>query len=139
MSTEKNIGEFLKNKRNSGIVIFILTIPVLWNLASSSSGCSYSKSKSGDFFCESNENWEIKRAIFHEQETKQISHGDNSNFVSTKGFWWQVNYEPNFTCAFEKRIGGKGNAGNWICDPHRIRKISEENDEKCLVLSFGAA
>lgn len=46
--------------------------------------------------------------------------------------WYQMNYEPNFSCQFEQRIGGNGNGDGpkWICDPHRLIGISKERKKK---------
>jgi hypothetical protein len=60
--------------------------------------------------------------------------------------WWQTNYEPNFSCQFEQRIGGNGNGDGpkWVCDPHRIARLSAERKAKdpkspgCVVYSIGS-
>lgn len=61
--------------------------------------------------------------------------------------WWQTNYEPNFSCQFEKRIGnagGNGDGPKWICDPHRIKRMAEERKAKdpshpgCVIYSIGS-
>jgi hypothetical protein len=39
------------------------------------------------------------------------------DWLSVPGTWYQDNYEPNFNCAFEKRIGGKtmnGDGPKWV-------------------------
>ena len=46
--------------------------------------------------------------------------------------WYQENFEPTFTCQHELRVGGMGDGGKWVCDPHRISK----ND--CLIYSVGS-
>jgi len=45
--------------------------------------------------------------------------------------WYQLNFEPTFTCQHERRIGGLGDGAKWVCDPHRIKK-------DCLVYSVGS-
>lgn len=50
-------------------------------------------------------------------------------------FFWAENFEPEFTCAHEFRLGKLGDGGKWVCDPHRI--ITETKD-KCLVYSIGS-
>lgn len=61
--------------------------------------------------------------------------------------WYQNNYEPNFSCPFEKRLGGihmNGDGPKWVCDPHRIRKLAMErkardpNHPGCVVYSIGS-
>jgi hypothetical protein len=39
------------------------------------------------------------------------------DWLSVPGTWYQNNYEPNFNCAFEKRIGGttmNGDGPKWV-------------------------
>jgi hypothetical protein len=47
-------------------------------------------------------------------------------------YFWQENYDPEFTCLNESKFGGLGDGGKWICDAHRIDKNS------CLVYSIGS-
>ena len=53
--------------------------------------------------------------------------------VKKPGNFYQNNYEPDFVCQHERRIGKLGDGGKWICDPHRIR-----DQEDCLVYSVGS-
>lgn len=46
--------------------------------------------------------------------------------------FWASQFEPEFTCQHEFRLGKLGDGGKWICDPHRIPK------ESCLVYSIGS-
>eukprot|EP00526_Cylindrotheca_closterium_P010323 CAMPEP_0113634494 /NCGR_PEP_ID=MMETSP0017_2-20120614/17964_1 /TAXON_ID=2856 /ORGANISM="Cylindrotheca closterium" /LENGTH=397 /DNA_ID=CAMNT_0000545201 /DNA_START=204 /DNA_END=1397 /DNA_ORIENTATION=- /assembly_acc=CAM_ASM_000147 len=54
--------------------------------------------------------------------------------------WYQENFEPDFTCAHERRIGGMGDGPKWVCDPHRLMIDQAEPDKKkdCLVYSVGS-
>mmetsp|Transcript_1391 Transcript_1391/g.1794 ORF Transcript_1391/g.1794 Transcript_1391/m.1794 type:complete len:361 (-) Transcript_1391:62-1144(-) len=60
--------------------------------------------------------------------------------------WWQTNYEPNFSCQFEVRVGGNGNGDGpkWVCDPHRIvrmakaRKAKDPTHPGCVIYSIGS-
>lgn len=47
-------------------------------------------------------------------------------------YFWQENYDPEFTCLNEAKFGGLGDGGKWVCDAHRIDK------ENCLVYSIGS-
>lgn len=61
--------------------------------------------------------------------------------------WWQNNYEPNFSCQLERRIGGpngNGDGPKWICDPHQIQRLAKERKAKdpshpgCVIYSIGS-
>eukprot|EP01082_Thalassiosira_pseudonana_P015374 g13810.t1.1.5e17418b g13810 g13810.t1 contig9:499515-500847(+) len=72
--------------------------------------------------------------------------GDQRNWRSSAHAWYQNNYEPNFSCQFEKRIGQNmnGDGPKWVCDPHRIKRLAEErklkdpNHPGCVVYSVGS-
>jgi hypothetical protein len=71
--------------------------------------------------------WEMHREIYL-QNTNHINPMDplsgssrivNStpDWMSIPATWYQNNYEPNFNCAFEKRIGGytmNGDGPKWV-------------------------
>lgn len=59
--------------------------------------------------------------------------GPAHNRVKKPGNFYQNNYEPDFVCQHERRIGRLGDGGKWICDPHRI-----SDQEDCLVYSVGS-
>lgn len=51
--------------------------------------------------------------------------------------FWQIHYEPTFSCEFERRVGLAGEGGKWVCDPYKIaRQVS--NGGSCLVYSVGS-
>ena len=54
------------------------------------------------------------------------------------GAYYQDNWEPDFTCQFERRIGGMGDGPKWVCDPHRITRDAEDAKDGCLVYSIGS-
>lgn len=54
------------------------------------------------------------------------------------GDWYQDNWEPDFTCLHERRIGGMGDGPKWVCDPHRIASDSGNAADGCLVYSVGS-
>lgn len=48
-------------------------------------------------------------------------------------FFFQVHYEPSFSCLLEERFGLPGDGGKWVCDPSKIRVR-----DNCLVYSIGS-
>jgi hypothetical protein len=50
---------------------------------------------------------------------------------STLTFRYQHNWNPDFSCFFEKSIGDMGEGHKIVCDPHRL-------PPDCLVYSFGS-
>jgi len=68
---------------------------------------------------------------------------DLKNWDNNMGLWYLFNYSPNFSCQFEQRVGPTEEGRKWICDPHRLKRISEERKNKgkrgCLVYSVGSA
>ena len=42
-------------------------------------------------------------------------------------------FDPDFNCRHERKVGGLGDGGKWICDPHRLK-----NGKRCLVYSVGS-
>ena len=60
--------------------------------------------------------------------------------------WYMLNWEPQFTCLHERRLGGEGTGDGpkWVCDPHRISEKAKlvqlrsgGKDSGCLVYSIG--
>ena len=47
--------------------------------------------------------------------------------------WWQTYWDPCVGCAFEDRIGPKGDGGKWICNPQELLR------PKCTILSLGSS
>jgi Methyltransferase domain len=48
--------------------------------------------------------------------------------------YYQMNWDPDFSCMYEDSVGGKVSDGHkWICDPHRL---AFENP--CLIYSIGS-
>jgi len=57
--------------------------------------------------------------------------------------WYQHNWDAEFTCPHERKIGGVSDGSKWTCDPHRLKhedgtnKDAQTNKKECLVYSFG--
>ena len=88
--------------------------------------CELSRLESDDFFCETNEDWNRRKELFHLQHNR-------NRFLNSPSMFFQDNYEPTFSCRFEQRLGINGDGGKWICDVYRIRQL-----ESCLIYSLGS-
>ncbi|CAF1149179.1 unnamed protein product, partial [Didymodactylos carnosus] len=112
-STQPSFTVLLENHRNK-----TLSIP--------SDDCQLSLRESDQFFCEYDVDWERRKKLYH------LQHGRNR--VSDARFlFFQNNWEPNFSCEFERRLGNIGDGGKWVCDVHHI-----QSKPTCLIYSFGS-
>jgi len=73
------------------------------------------------------------------QEAHSVEKGIIYDLSNTRksSYWpefWQANYEPTWTCPYERRLGFRSDGGKWICDPHRVFA-----QRKCLIYSIGSA
>lgn len=73
--------------------------------------------------------WSIKKYVANNQAKKQ-----SNNQLAPSGSYFQDNWEPDFSCDTEMRIGPYGDGGKWVCDPHKLSSGSRE----CFVLSIGS-
>jgi len=86
---------------------------------------------------------EIKRKIHCEESSNALQEGQNVTSkifnvakVKSRYYWqnfWQANYEPTWSCCFERRMGLRSDGGKWVCDPHKIFL-----KESCRVYSVGS-
>jgi len=76
----------------------------------------------------SNSQWEKMVAVHRAQSLRQ--HGSTSTDGKT---YFQFNWEPTLSCAFEQRIGSMGDGGKWVCDAYKIAEADE-----CNVVSIGS-
>mmetsp|Transcript_2280 Transcript_2280/g.2642 ORF Transcript_2280/g.2642 Transcript_2280/m.2642 type:complete len:376 (-) Transcript_2280:2303-3430(-) len=132
-------------------------------LHASADNYSLAKSQSFGFFDGvRNNEWERLQSIVavhedHKYPEQPLTHNpiwDNplwnkrvNEYFNSNPAWWQTNYEPNFSCRFERRIGGvtgNGDGPKWICDPHRIAELAKERKAKdpnhpgCVIYSVGS-
>lgn len=99
----------------------------------SSNSLTLATKESDNFFTDiPDDHWSMLKQIA--KSVQPNTRGDPLKSPSTPGTWFQMHYEPEFSCQFEARIGLKGDGGKWVCDPHRISRDSG----KCLVYSVGS-
>ncbi|KAL3771922.1 hypothetical protein ACHAW5_008035 [Stephanodiscus triporus] len=149
---------FLKNCNNASGSEAVATPRTWYNTAAVADEFDLAASQSYGFFDDvPAKSWNLYRDIY----LKSQNHKDPMNpmdgsqiivnvtpaWMSIPATWYQNNYEPNFSCAFEKRIGGENTNGDgpkWVCDPHRIKKLALErvardpNNRGCVVYSIGS-
>lgn len=126
---------------------------------------SLARTQSFGFFNDiSNDNWKRLQTMVaehwdHKFPEAPLTHhpawkgrGQMANWAVHHPAWYQTNFEPNFSCQFEMRIGatgevsrGNGDGPKWICDPHRIKRLAAERKAKdpnhpgCVIYSIGSA
>lgn len=92
-------------------------------------GCDVARRESLDFFSDIvDEDWARLKIRFAETP----SHHDDNGRAAEPHIWYQLNWDPSFTCQHERRVGGTGDGPKWVCDPHRI------DSKRCLVYSVGS-
>lgn len=92
------------------------------------------KESVGFFSDVDNKAWKLLKNRFQKSRPNVARVGKKifKEHANHANFFWQENYDPEFTCAHEQKFGGLGDGGKWICDPHRIPK------DDCLVYSIGS-
>lgn len=88
------------------------------------------------FIDDTDDNWLLRKTFSQEQLRLQYAHRGDCEDCNGHAFW-QIHYEPSFSCAFERRLGPVGDGGKWVCDPHRIARAAHHK-EPCLVYSIGS-
>ena len=87
--------------------------------------------------------------------------GLRSKFMNrdSPAIWYQHNWDTEFTCPHERKVGGISDGSKWVCDPHRLKGADNDingngtkelkvkskekqnpgdgTDNNCLVYSFG--
>ena len=78
------------------------------------------------------------------QRMRSITRNEQNKVMAPKDLY-HINYETDFSCPRERRVGVMGDGGKWVCDPHRIQKMSsirktdDGRDSPCLIYSVGSA
>ena len=99
---------------------------------------SFATRESLGFFSDiSNDAWKILKGRFQRSQPNTVAKARGykkiyKEHANHPNYFWQENYDPEFTCPFEEKFGGLGDGGKWVCDHHRISKTD------CLVYSIGS-
>lgn len=112
-----------------------------------------SSSQSFDFFADvPSKEWKMRQQIC----SQYLKHANPANpkehVPHHAAAFHQNNYDPSFSCSFERKIGGNsyGDGPKWVCDPHRLIRLSEQRKKHvpslredtsaagCLVYSVGS-
>ncbi|KAL3938504.1 MAG: hypothetical protein SGBAC_006602 [Bacillariaceae sp.] len=95
--------------------------------------------ESGGFFDDiTDESWSLMKQRV-KSRTNYFDPNNIQRSIANPPAWYQENFEPDFTCAHERRIGGMGDGPKWVCDPHRLKvKDNDSSKKKCLVYSVGS-
>lgn len=117
-----------------------------------------SLAESEGFFDESEEAWEMHKDRHRHQmrmQNETMTSCPEDSFVGQRACmpgcvkrmrvlqpcpaptFWQVHYEPSFSCEFESRIGNQGEGGKWVCNPHTL-KAKADAGKGCLIYSIGS-
>jgi len=134
------------------------------NNADDNDNFSLARTQSFGFFDDiTNDNWKLLQHLVaqhwnHKFPEKPLTHHPAwekraGKWHNSFPAWYQTNFEPNFSCQFEMRVGvtsdslsrGNGDGPKWVCDPHRIQRLASERKAKdpthpgCVIYSVGSA
>ena len=74
------------------------------------------------------EQWARLQSIYLSQSSRQRGYPH-----SEPSLFWTKNWHSTLSCAFERRLGNKGDGGKWVCDAYRLAAQKE-----CNVISVGS-
>eukprot|EP00594_Rhizosolenia_setigera_P008829 CAMPEP_0178972462 /NCGR_PEP_ID=MMETSP0789-20121207/21031_1 /TAXON_ID=3005 /ORGANISM="Rhizosolenia setigera, Strain CCMP 1694" /LENGTH=334 /DNA_ID=CAMNT_0020659921 /DNA_START=22 /DNA_END=1026 /DNA_ORIENTATION=- len=106
---------------------------------------SVAKAESYGFFDDiSQKHWDLHKLRVKERENHNDEHlGQRSKmvFMDQPNAWYQNNWEPDFSCKHERRVGDLGAGSRWVCDPHRIPRVAQDRVDNggnpCLIYTVG--
>lgn len=152
----------------SACMYTIVVRPVIRNLlivpnssssstATSVSGATTYASPHSDFYLANSESygffddisssdWALMKTRVKTRQNHLYPKEPTKDMVGHPSAWYMNNFQPDFTCLHERRVGGMGYGSKWVCDPHRIygytnarvaEPLSRENND-CLIYSIGS-
>ena len=124
-ATNTNIREFLGKSQQQ--------------LRRSDDDFAVAKRESLGFFDDiSSHHWELLKKKVGDMAPNFSDWGMKDRRNGKMEWFYQAHFEPEFLCAYERRIGRDGDGGKWICDPHRIAQKAASEGGGCLVYSVGS-
>lgn len=84
----------------------------------------------GFFSDVSNKEWILRREIARNRIHNAYPESPTKH-AGTPTTWYQENWDPDFSCAAEEKVGPTGDGHKWVCDPHRVRT-------DCIAYSVGS-
>eukprot|EP00871_Galdieria_phlegrea_P005423 jgi/Galph1/5882/GphlegSOOS_G4495.1 len=94
---------------------------------------------SSGLWCENNKLWEQRQQKWRRQAERQSLNPHND-----PGIFFSYNWEPDFGCALEERLGNTGDGGKWVCDSAAVKQRTQYlmeaigNPYRCLIYSFSS-
>ena len=71
--------------------------------------------------------WQMYKEVYSAYQPHKYASDDPRQSGGKNGaVFYQENYEPNFSCPFELRIGMNGDGGKWICGIKHIVKQAQD-------------
>lgn len=79
----------------------------------------------------------LKKRFQHTRPNMNKSRGiQYKQHANHAEYFWMENYDPEFSCENELKLGKIADGGKWVCDPHRI--LAKKDESECLVYSVGS-
>lgn len=125
--------------------IFMFTVLFLGNVhhsqgvhLSNGLGPALALSESENLIEESATSWQHRRDRQARQMAVQARMHRNQPVLSPPRDFWQIHYEPTFSCPAEERMGEPGDGGKWVCEPYKLTEKAGTG-AGCLVYSVGSS
>jgi hypothetical protein len=78
--------------------------------------------------------WRARVALHRRQLQRQLRAAAEYPSRLPANIFFQLHYEPTFSCTLEERVGPIMDGGKWICDPPAL----QHPPQRCLVYSIGS-
>ncbi len=92
------------------------------------------------YFSTDDHTWAARVALHRRQLQRQLRAAIDYPHRLPANIFFQLHYEPTFSCTLEERIGPIMDGGKWICDPESLRRTNgkQTHQNRCLVYSVGS-